>query len=306
MPSISVLTSFTLVCDSKRGFGSLMLKHANQTFANVVAGNRRVLLLHQIVRARVLIDRLRQRGAKSGQMRSAVRVRNGIGETQNLIVVAVVILQDAIDKNFVALPRNIDRLGMNDLLVLAQLPDEFLNAVFVEKRLLFRRIVALVDERDFKAGIQESQFAQSRGQPLEFELGRDGENRRVGQERDQRAGVLLVFDFADDAEFLGRFAALERHVVDLAVARDFDLEPIRERVDAFRADAVQAAGIFVSALAEFSARVQICQDQLHRRHFPFRMNVDRNAAAVVAHGNGTIDVHGDFDFGAIAGEMFVD
>ena len=26
MPSISVLTSFTLVCDSKRGLGSLMLK----------------------------------------------------------------------------------------------------------------------------------------------------------------------------------------------------------------------------------------------------------------------------------------
>ena len=25
MPSISVLTSFTLVCDSKRGFGNLML-----------------------------------------------------------------------------------------------------------------------------------------------------------------------------------------------------------------------------------------------------------------------------------------
>ena len=200
----------------------------------------------------------------------------------------------------------IDRLGMNDLLVLAQLPDEFLDAVLVEERFLFWRIVALVGERDFEAGIQERQLAQTRGQALEFELGRDGENRRVGQERDQRAGVLLVFDFADDLELLGRFAALERHVINLAVARDFDLEPIGKRVDAFRADAVQAAGIFVGALAEFSARVQIRQHQLDRRHLPFRMNVDRNAAAVIADGNRTIDVNGDFDFVAIAGEMFVD
>ena len=141
---------------------------------------------------------------------------------------------------------------------------------------------------------------------LELELGRDGEDRRVGHEGDQRAGVLLVFDFADDAELFGRFAALERHVVNLAVARDFDFEPIRKRVDAFGADAVQAAGIFVGALAEFSARVQIGQDQLDRRHLQFRMNVDRNAAAVVAHGDRTIDMDGHFDFVAIAGQMFVD
>ena len=107
-------------------------------------------------------------------------------------------------------------------------------------------------------------------------------------------------------ELLGRLAALEGHVINLAVARDFDLEPIGKRVDAFRADAVQTAGIFVSALAEFSARVQIRQDQLDRRHLEFRMHIDRNAAAVVAHGNRAIDVNRDVDLGAISGEMFVD
>jgi hypothetical protein len=77
-------------------------------------------------------------------MRSAVGIWNGVGETKNLIVVAVVILENTIDKGLVALSRNVDRLRMNDLLVLAQLPDEFLNAVLVKKRLLFRRINSLV------------------------------------------------------------------------------------------------------------------------------------------------------------------
>ena len=108
------------------------------------------------------------------------------------------------------------------------------------------------------------------------------------------------------SSFLRGLPALETHVIDLAVARDLDLEPIGERVDAFRADAVQAAGIFVGALAEFAAGVQIRQHELDRRHLEFRMHVDRNAAAVVADGNRAIDVNGDFDLGAIAGEMFVD
>ena len=36
------------------------------------------------------------------------------------------------------------------------------------------------------------------------------------------------------------------------------------------------------------------------------MDVHRNAAAVVANGDRAIDVDGDFDFRAMAGEMFVD
>ena len=106
---------------------------ADQTFAHVVAGNGRILFLHQAVGLRVLVDRFRQGGAETGQVRAAVRIRNRIGEGQNLIVVAVVVLQDDIDEDFVALPRDHDRLRMNDLLVFAELLDEFLDAVLVEE-----------------------------------------------------------------------------------------------------------------------------------------------------------------------------
>ena len=162
MPSISVFTSFTLVCDSKRGFGSLMLRtqiKPSRTSSPEIAGS---LSFKQIVRFRVLIDGLRQRGAEAGQMRAAVRVRNRVGEAQNLIVVAVVILQHDIDKDFVALPRKHDRLRVNDLLVLAELLYELFDAVLVEERLFLRRIAALVGQRDFETGIQKGEFAQAR------------------------------------------------------------------------------------------------------------------------------------------------
>ena len=95
-------------------------------------------------------------------------------------------------------------------------------------------------------------------------------------------------------------------MINLAVARHFHFEPLGKGVRAFRADAVETAGIFVSALAELSAGVQVREHQFDGRHFPFRMNINRNTAAVVAHRNGAIDVNRDFDLAAKPREMFVD
>ena len=69
---------------------------------------------------------------------------------------------------------------------------------------------------------------------------------------------------------------------------------------------MQTAGIFVGALAEFSAGMKIRQHQLDRRHFPLRMHIDRNSAAIITNGNRTIDVDGHLDAIAMAGQMFVD
>src|SRR5436190_19170995 len=153
-------------------------------------------------------------------MRSAVWIRDGVRETKNLIVVAVVILQHAIDKSLVALTRNIDRFRVDNLLVLAQLPDEFLNAVLVKKRLFFGWIDPLIGQPDFEAGIQERQLAQSSRQTLELEFRRDGEDGRIGQKGNQRTGVFFVFDFSNNTDLLGGVASFEGHVVDLAIACD--------------------------------------------------------------------------------------
>ena len=195
---------------------------------------------------------------------------------------------------------------MKHLFVLAELLNEFLNPVFVEESFLFRRITTLIGEVDLEAGIQKCQLAQTRRQPFKFKFGRDREDRRIGQKRDERAGGLFVFDLADDGELVGRFTLGEGHVIDLAVARDFHLEPFGKRIRAFRAHTMQTAGIFVSALTEFSARVQVREHQLDCWHLPFRMNIDRNTAAIVAHRNAAFDMHCNLDLVAKSGEMFVD
>src|SRR6266404_7203550 len=180
---------------------------------------------------------------------------------------------------------------MQNLFVLAELLDELFDTVLAKKELLLRRINTLVCKGDFEPRIQKRQLAQSRSQTFELKLGRDCENRRIWQESDECASSLLVFDLADDSEFVGRFPFGERHVIDLAVTRDLRFEPFRERVRAFRAYAMQAAGIFVCALSKFSASVQICEHQLDGRHLPFGMDVGRDSPAIVTHRDRSIDMN---------------
>ena len=88
-------------------------------------------------------------------------------------------------------------------------------------------------------------------------------------------------------------AVAELHEMLLAVAPDRQLEPARQRVDHGDADAVQAAGHLVGVLVEFSAGVQLGHDDLGRRDAFALVHVGRNAAAVVAHGAGTVGIEGD-------------
>src|SRR5579862_3503068 len=279
---------------------------ADEAFAHVVAGDGRVFFLQQIVGLRVLVDRFRQRAAEPGEVRAAIGIRDGVGEAENLVVVGVGVLEDDVDEDFLLLPRQDDGLGMDELLVLAELADEFLDAVAVQEALLAHGFGAFVDEDDLQARVEKRQFPHAAGEAVELELRGDGEDGRVRQEGDERAGVFLILDLADDVELLGRLPALEGHVVEFAVAADLDLEPVREGVDALGTDAVEAAAVFVGALAELAAGVEIRQDKLDGGHLPFRMHVHGDAAPVVPHGDGAVDMDGHVDLGAEPGEVFVD
>ena len=77
--------------------------------------------------------------------------------------------------------------------------------------------------------------------------------------------VPRFFGRAGDLEVGRRLAALVALLVDLAVAPDLELEPLRQRVDDRDADAVQAAGDLVAVVVELAAGVEHGQHDLGRR-----------------------------------------
>ena len=92
-----------------------------------------------------------------------------------------------------------------------------------------------------------------------------------------------------------RLAAAKAHGVRGAVAVDLDVEPYRQRVDDARPDAVQAAGRRVGTATEFAAGMQLGHDDFDAGELGLRLDVDRNAAAVVAHLDRPVVAHHDLD-----------
>ena len=103
-----------------------------------------------------------------------------------------------------------------------------------------------------------------------------------------------------------RLAAAEAHRVRAAVAVDLDVEPGGQGVDDARPDAVQATGGGVGAAAELAAGVQLGEDDLDAGQPRLGLDVDRDAAAVVADLDRAVGVQHDVDVVAVAAQRLVD
>ena len=125
---------------------------------------------------------------------------------------------------------------------------------------------------------------------FEFDLLKD---RRVGFERDYGAVHFrsgLFFRLSD------RLAAIFVFLHEFpAVAMDFRTHMHGKCVHDGNTDAVKTARDFVSFAAEFSSGMEDGHDGLKCRDFGFRMNVGRNAAAVVSDTNAVARKERDFN-----------
>ena len=116
---------------------------------------------------------------------------------------------------------------------------------------------------------------------------------------------LGASDGPDDGQRRLGVAVAEADEMLLALAPDAHLHPLGQRVDHGRADAVQAAGHLVGVLVELAARVQPGQHHLGGRDAFLLVDVGRDAAAVVAHGDAAVAVQRQLDLGGEAGLRLV-
>jgi hypothetical protein len=129
------------------------------------------------------------------------------------------------------------------------------------------------------------------------------EDRRVGPERDDGAGLAGGLALGEVGGGPGELVALPPHV---AVGADLDVQGSGQRVDDGEADTVQAAGDGVGLAVELAARVQGGQDEFDRRALLDRVQADRDAAAVVGDADAAVGREGDLDGVGVAGEGLVD
>src|SRR5690606_37165253 len=91
----------------------------------------------------------------------------------------------------------------------------------------------------------------------------------------------------------------------VVTAPDLDLEALRQRIGDRNADAVQAAREGIGAartLVELAAGMQAGEHDLDRGHPFFRVDADRDAAAVILDRDRTVRVHGHADVLAVTAQ----
>ncbi len=185
---------------------------------------------------------------------------------------------------------------------------------------------ALVADDEAQAGHEERGLPGATGDGVVVELGVLDEDLPVGPEAHPRPGDAPL-GLADDGQGalllvggelgVGRvhgaavgeragLAAAEAHAVGLAAAVDLDVEAGRQGVDDGGADTVQATGRGIRRAAELAARVQLGEDDLDPGQPGARLDVDGDAAAVVADLDRAVAAEDDLDVGADPGEGLVD
>ena len=140
------------------------------------------------------------------------------------------------------------------------------------------RVAALVGELDLEPLVEECHLAETVLQRREIIDARIGEDLRIRPERDGRAGLAggsyLV-------QLVHGVAALEADLVFLAVAAHVHDHLGGKSVYDRDANAVEAAGHLVAAVAELAAGVEDGKDHLDGGHLLGLVALDGDAAAVV-------------------------
>ena len=228
-----------------------------QAFADIVTGDLRIFVFEQIVALGKLVDGAGESAAEAREVGAAVGIMNSVGVTEDLVVVGVVVLENdlAVDLDGFVVELELgffgdaNRCRVKRGFALIELLHEFRDAVLVEIDFGLGVGGTLVGENDFETGVKEGEFAEALGDAGEDEDGGLLEDLGIGFESNVGA---VVPRFPDDGEFFHGLAALELHVVNLAVAGNLYLEPFGDGVDALGADTVSAAGELVAALAVFA------------------------------------------------------
>ena len=282
-----------------------------QALADVVAGEVGVLLLEDVLLARVVVDDARERRAEPLEVHAALGGVDVVGEAHDGLGVGGVPLDGHLDLAglgrvgpLVGLAGEVDGLleAVGDLLALVQELHEVHDAARVAELLHARGELALVRERDLEVAVEERHLLQTVVQGVEV-VDRGLEDLLVGPEGGRGARGLGGSDLLHLSDGL---AARELHLVDAAVALDLDDEALGERVHDGDAHAVQATGDLVGVVVELAARVEDRHDDLERGDLLHGMLAHGDAAAVVHDGDGVVRVDGHGDLGAEPGERLVD
>ena len=224
-----------------------------------------------------------------------------IGEREDVLIVAVVVLQSHLGHGTVPGAGHVDHLIVQHILIGVEIGNKLPDTAFKAHLVALFPACAQVDGANAQSGIQKRLLPHT-GVEHVIVVYRFLKHLRVGLESHSGTGVIRA---PNDLHFLDDVAPGKFHLMDFAVAVHLYRQPFAQGVDHAGAHAMQTAGYLISPAAEFSAGMEHGIHHLKGGPPGLRLDIYGNAAAVVCHGDGIalVDLHGNI--GAIARQGFV-
>jgi len=271
-----------------------------QPLADILAAHRLVVVLGDILLPRVGVDGAGERRLEAAQVRPPLDRADVVRVGEERFRVAVVVLQGDLRVHPLLLAVEVDDPLVEAGLVLVEVLDEGDDpAVVLEPDLL---VAPLVLQGDLDPRVEEGELPEAHGEGVEVVVG-DREDLAVRLEGDLGAGLGALADHLDPR---GGLAALELLAVDLPVPSHLRLEPLAQGVDAGDADAVQPPRDLVRGVVELAPGVERREHDLQGGLVLGRVLVHRDAAPVVDHRDGAVDMDDHVDLLAVARHRLVD
>ena len=232
---------------------------------------------------------------------------------EQVLVVAVVVLDGQIHQDVAALAADVDGRVVEGRALAVEIPHEIGQAPF-EAELVPPALLAgaLVAQRQLHAAVEVRQLPKPAHDHVVAPL-HGLEHPIVGHKGDE--GPLLagaarlrqgVLGPAGDDLPVRALGALELLLVGPVLGEHLHGDPPGEGVHHGRAHAVEAAGVAVGVVAELAARVELGEDHLHAGHAQLLVDAHGDAPAVVEDRGGAVLVQGHADLVGVAVGRLVD
>ena len=269
--------------------------------ADVLAGDL-IVALYGICLHAVGVYDTGERGFEAGLMHTALRSMDVVCKGDEILGIAVVILQGDLGYRVALGAAEVYDLLVQRIFMAVEVIYKLADAALIAHRVALAVLGALIGYLDMHAAVQECLLAQSGVQRLiviygcikKFGVGLEGDD-----------GAVLI-GIADYLHLLRYPAAGKLHLIDFALFVNLNLEPLGQGVDDGSANAVQAAGYLIASAAELAAGVQHGIDDLERGSAGLCLYIYWYTAAVIGNGNGVAWVDGDGYMVAEAGKRLVD
>ena len=215
------------------GLGQLHGNDGGDALAHILAGNLIAVLDHAVFQA-VGVEHPCQRRLEAGLVHAALRGMDVVGEGDDSLVIAVVILHGDLGGGVVLGAGEIDDILMNGGLVAVDIGDELPDTALIPHGIRLLLTGPGIGDGDAQSRVEKRLLPHAGVQRLIVVLQRV-EHLAVRLEGDGGAGVIGV---AGDGDLLRDGAAGELHLMDLAVLVDLNGQPLGKSVDHAGAHAV--------------------------------------------------------------------